>query len=76
MTAELSSREVFLLIQDNVRRLGEEKKQPLSIKSRRNITTKLRELLDLFDEVEQREIVRNAKRRMQLGPIGTYLDLL
>ena len=75
MTVELTSREVFILLQDNVRRLGEEKKQPLSIKSRKDITDKLRVLLDLYDEAEQREVAVNIKRRTQLGPIARCLDL-
>lgn len=75
MTVELTSREVFLLIQDNVRRLSEEKKQPLSIKSRKDITDKLRVLLDLYDEAEQREVAVNIKQRTQLGPFAKCLAL-
>lgn len=60
MTVELSSREVFLLIRENVRQL-EEKKPSFTPFCHKHVTAKMRELLDLFDDAEQREAVEHTK---------------
>ena len=57
---ELSSREVFLLIRENVRQL-EEKKPSFTPVCHKRVTAKMRELLDLFDESEHREAVKHAE---------------
>lgn len=57
---ELSSREVFLLIRENVRQL-EEKKPSFTPVCHKHVTAKMRELLDLFDEAEHREAVKHAE---------------
>lgn len=60
MTVELSSREVFLLIRENVRQL-EEKKPSFTPVCHKHTTAKMRELLDLFDEAEHREAVKHTE---------------
>jgi len=68
MTVELTSREVFLLLQDNVRQL-EANENSIKPECHKEITTKMRELLDLFDEAEHREAVKYTEWRQKITSV-------